>query len=120
MARAYAWLGTSRTDVFAPASSNLLLRVLPALMMHHRRSRLDEGNDFCAVAMDVTDAFLTVEQKIATVVKAWISNEWKYFELLSYYRDSVMARFNGARPSWSTWTRGWVWNHLRHALQCSG
>ena len=62
--REYAWLDKDRTELFAPASSSLLTRLLPSVFMHNRHN-----NHACCV-LDVADAFLTVDQRIPTIVRA--------------------------------------------------
>ncbi|CAE7327697.1 unnamed protein product [Symbiodinium microadriaticum] len=62
--REYAWLDKDRTELFAPASSSLLTRLLPSVFMHNK-----DNNHACCV-LDVADAFLTVDQRIPTIVRA--------------------------------------------------
>ena len=61
--REYAWLDKDRTELFAPASSSLLTRLLPSVFMHNK-----DNNHACCV-LDVADAFLTVDQRIPTIVR---------------------------------------------------
>ena len=51
-------------EVFAPASSNVLVKVLPAILVSHQLG--DEPWE--AMSLDVVDAYLTVPQKVPTVV----------------------------------------------------
>ncbi|CAE7502067.1 RE1, partial [Symbiodinium necroappetens] len=62
--REYAWLDKDRTELFAPASSSLLTRLLPSVFMRNK-----DNNHACCV-LDVADAFLTVDQRIPTIVRA--------------------------------------------------
>ncbi|CAE7543949.1 RE1 [Symbiodinium necroappetens] len=62
--REYAWLDKDRTELFAPASSSLLTRLLPSVFMHNK------GNNHACCVLDVADAFLTVDQRIPTIVRA--------------------------------------------------
>ncbi|CAE7748641.1 unnamed protein product [Symbiodinium sp. KB8] len=62
--REYAWLDKDRTELFAPASSSLLTRLLPSVFMHNK-----DNNHACCI-LDVADAFLTVDQRIPTLVRA--------------------------------------------------
>ena len=62
--REYAWLDKDRTELFAPASSSLLTRLLPSVFMHNK-----DNNHACCV-LDVADACLTVDQRIPTIVRA--------------------------------------------------
>ena len=41
----------------------------------------NEGGKYGVATLDITDAFLTVDQKEDTVVKAWVG-EWRYYKLL--------------------------------------
>ncbi|CAE7529713.1 unnamed protein product [Symbiodinium sp. CCMP2592] len=61
VAREFAWL-CERSDTFAPASSCLLNRHLPILYA------TSTAPDECLVAIDVSDAFLTVDQTVPTEV----------------------------------------------------
>ena len=64
VSREYAWLDKDRTELFAPASSSLVTRLLPSVFMHNK-----DNNHACCV-LDVADAFLTVDQRIPTIVRA--------------------------------------------------
>ena len=61
VAREYAWL-SERSDTFAPASSSMLHRLLPILFATSDRP----GR--CLVAIDISDAFVTVDQVTPTLV----------------------------------------------------
>ena len=63
VAREYAW-ADQRSDLFSPASSSIAARLLPTIFMRNRSS------NFILGAIDVADAFLTVDQKEATLVTA--------------------------------------------------
>ena len=63
VAREYAW-ADQRSDLFSPASSSIASRILPTLFMRKFR----DGHILGAV--DVADAFLTVQQREATLVTA--------------------------------------------------
>ena len=62
VAREYAWLTPDRQDLFSPASSALTTRLLPTLFLRMM------ANDFVLCAIDIGDAYLTVPQKIPTLV----------------------------------------------------
>ena len=62
VAREYAWLTPEREDLISPASSSLTTRLLPIVFLKLRLQ------GFVLAAIDVANAFLTVEQKIPTVV----------------------------------------------------
>ena len=66
VAREYAWLSPERQDLFSPASSSITSRLLPAIFLHWRRQHRDQT--FVMSAIDITDAFLTVDQREPTLV----------------------------------------------------
>ena len=51
-------------EVFAPASPNVLLKVLPAILVDQQQS----PNVWEAISLDVTDGYWTVDQEVPTVV----------------------------------------------------
>ena len=59
--REYNWM-SQRTDTFAPASSALLTRLLPILFVSQQQINK------CIIAIDIGDAFLTVDQVSPTLV----------------------------------------------------
>ena len=61
VAREYSWLA-DRSDLFSPASNSISGRLLQTMFLRQR----DEG--FVLAAVDVADAFLTVEQRERTKV----------------------------------------------------
>ena len=75
VARESRWMSSEPDDaVFAPASSNVLTRVLPA--------QCHQAQPWHALSLDVTDAYLTVEQKVPTIVCAVIAGTHHWFKLL--------------------------------------
>ncbi|CAE7484809.1 unnamed protein product, partial [Symbiodinium pilosum] len=61
VARDFRWMNHMMDDeVFAPASSNVLVKVLPAILVSHQLG--DEPWE--AMSLDVVDAYLTVPQKV--------------------------------------------------------
>ena len=73
VAREFRWLSAMvDNEVFAPASSNALLRVLPAALV----ARQPEG--WTALSLDVADAYLTVPQAVDTIVTIWVRGEQRY------------------------------------------
>ena len=62
VAREFAWLTPERHDLFSPASSTLTVRLLPVLFL----KLVCKGFVLCAI--DIGDAYLTVPQKVPTVV----------------------------------------------------
>ncbi|CAE7362425.1 unnamed protein product [Symbiodinium sp. CCMP2456] len=59
VAREFAWL-SEREDLFSPASSSIAHRVLPMLVL--------QNPDWVLATIDISDAFLTVDQLEATLV----------------------------------------------------
>ena len=53
MARDYAWIDPNRTDVFAPAGGQSLIRIIPALA---------QLNGWSLKVLDVKDAYLMCPQ----------------------------------------------------------
>ncbi|CAE7526382.1 unnamed protein product, partial [Symbiodinium sp. CCMP2456] len=77
VAREFRWLSNMiDSDVFAPASSNALLRVLPAVLVAR------QPQDWIALSLDVADAYLTVCQSVDTVVSIWVQGEQRIYKLL--------------------------------------
>ena len=58
VAREYTWLQPDREALFSPASSNIATRILPLCFL-----ALREHQGTLMLAIDVKDAFLTVEQE---------------------------------------------------------
>ena len=68
VAREYAWLSPERQDLFCPASSNITNRLLPSVFLHWKMKHPEKQCVMCAI--DIGDAFLTVEQKQPTIVSS--------------------------------------------------
>lgn len=62
VAREYAWMTPEREGLFSPASSNLTTRLLPILFL----KLVSQG--FVLSAIDISDAYLTVSQRVPTSV----------------------------------------------------
>ncbi|CAJ1393691.1 unnamed protein product, partial [Effrenium voratum] len=77
VAREFHWDDPHRQQLFAPATSSLVIRLLPALFQHKKA----EGLDWVMIALDISDAYLTVDQQIPTCVNAWIDGEEWTFQL---------------------------------------
>ena len=77
--------------VFAPASSSVLTRVLPALLV----SKCAAGEDWHALSLDITDAYLTVPQQTPTIVSWQVGNQLRWYRLLR----TLPGQRTGAR-SW--------------------
>ena len=65
VAREFAWLTPDREDLFSPASSAVVSRLLPYCYL--KRSAKGEKTQ-AMMSLDVSDAFLTVKQETPTVV----------------------------------------------------
>ena len=59
VAREFAWL-SEREDLFSPASSSIAHRILPMLVL--------QNPDWVLATIDISDAFLTVDQIEPTIV----------------------------------------------------
>lgn len=62
VAREFAWLDPSRESLFSLASSSISHRILPCIFLRNLE------NDWTMGAVDIADAFLTVDQPTPTVV----------------------------------------------------
>ncbi|CAE7239270.1 unnamed protein product [Symbiodinium sp. CCMP2592] len=88
--REYAWMDKDRTELFAPASSSLLTRLLPSAFMRSK------GDGHACCVLDVADAFLTVDQRIPTVVRASLGDQqshvqhFRLLKLLPGQRDGTI------------------------------
>ena len=71
VAREFAWLTPDREDLFSPASSSIITRVLPYAFLKRKSSSMKQQ---MMISMDVADAFLTVRQETPTVVTCISSN----------------------------------------------
>ena len=70
VAREFAWLSPDRQDLFSPAPSNITNRLLQYAFLHRK------GNDSMQVmsALDIGDAFLTVDQVQPTIVSCELAS----------------------------------------------
>ena len=92
VAREFRWMSSELDDaVFAPASSSVLTRVLPALLV----SKCAAGEDWRALSLDITDAYLTVPQQTPTIVSWQVGNQLRWYKLLR----TLPGQRTGAR-SW--------------------
>ena len=92
VAREFRWMSSELDDaVFAPASSSVLTRVLPALLV----SKCAAGEDWHALSLDITDAYLTVPQQTPTIVSWQVGNQLRWYKLLR----TLPGQRTGAR-SW--------------------
>ena len=64
VAREFSWLSPDRQDLFSPASSSITNRLLPYCYLH----RFAHDNSQVLAALDIGDAFLTVDQHQPTIV----------------------------------------------------
>ena len=65
VAREFTWMSPERQDLFSPASSSIITRILPYCFL---KQSTVPGNDVCMASLDITDAFLTVDQEVPTIV----------------------------------------------------
>ena len=73
--REFQWMACERDGgLFAPASSNLVRRILPSIMMHRK--------DYKMMVLDFQDAFLTVNQEKPTIVHAYVRGKRVSYRLL--------------------------------------
>ena len=92
VAREFRWMSSELDDaVFAPASSSVLTRVLPALLV----SKCAAGEDWHALSLDITNAYLTVPQQTPTIVSWQVGNQLRWYRLLR----TLPGQRTGAR-SW--------------------
>ena len=64
MAREFSWLSPDRQDLFSPASSSITNGLLPYCYLH----RFSTDSSQVLAALDIGDAFLTVDQQQPTIV----------------------------------------------------
>ena len=64
VAREFSWLSPDRADLYSPASSNVTTRLVPLMFL------ANADKDWAMMSLDVSDAFLTVNQERPTVVTA--------------------------------------------------
>ena len=64
VAREFSWLSPDRQDLFSPASSSITNRLLPYCYLH----RFSTDSSQVLAALDIGDAFLTVDQQQPTIV----------------------------------------------------
>eukprot|EP00435_Cladocopium_sp_Y103_P056888 s567_g19.t1 len=69
VAREFAWLDAERNDLFSPASSSIVARLLPAMYLE-----MKQNADCVMVSIDVKDAFLTVKQTTPTIVNCVLAD----------------------------------------------
>ena len=75
--REFSWLEPDREQLFSPASNNLLIRILPSLAMTFRHK------GWVSLSLDISDAFLTVSQKIDTCIRVrTASGSSRFFRLI--------------------------------------
>ncbi len=78
VAREFSWLSPDRQDLFTPASSAITNRLLPYCFLH--RGSINGGQ--VMAALDIGDAFLTVDQQQPTIVTCELaSGEVQEFSL---------------------------------------
>ena len=65
VAREFTWMSPERQDLFSSASSSITTRILPYCFL---KQSTVPGSDVCIASLVITDAFLTVDQEIPTIV----------------------------------------------------
>ena len=70
VAREFAWLSPDRQDLFSPASSNITNRLLQYAYLHRKSSDPVQ----VMAALDIGDAFLTVDQVQPTIVSCELAS----------------------------------------------
>ena len=92
VAREYTWLQPDREALFSPASSNIATRILPICFL-----ALREHQETLMLAIDVKDAFLTVEQEQPTRVKCtWdfhLIQPWQSFARTARWQFTLAQGF---------------------------
>ncbi|CAE7493821.1 unnamed protein product [Symbiodinium natans] len=92
VARDFKWMtNMAGSDIFAPASASVLWKLLPAVLVTKQK----QGEPWEALALDITDAYLTVPQRVKTVVSVDVGTERKYYQLL--------RNLPGQRPGAKDW-----------------
>ena len=101
VAREYAFAEGKRDDVFSPASSSHLLRLLPALYLC--KTALDDfpGDDpYVLGSLDIKDAFLQVDQCGTTAIE-----------------NAIRRPHSDEELTWpESWCQGLVWSHQQIPL----
>ena len=86
--REFSWLEPDREQLFSPASNNLLVRILPSLAMTFRHK------GWVSLSLDISDAFLTVSQKIDTCIRVRTasggSRVFRLIKMLPGQRDGTL------------------------------
>ena len=103
MARDYAWINPNRTDAFAPAGGQSLLRLIPCIT---------QFNGWELATLDVKDAYLMFPQKKR--IRVTVGKD--VAETLQIPRDWLLGRVPpGQREGASEWSQ-----HLKGTLQTAG
>ena len=86
VAREFAHLDPHRSGLFSPATSSVMVRVIPALYMSQR------DNGWSLLAMDISDAYLTCSQGQPTVTR--VGDRWfRLWKMLPGQRDGSSTWF---------------------------
>ena len=90
VAREFAWLSPDRQDLFSPASSNITNRLLQYAYLHRKSSDPMQ----VMAALDIGDAFLTVDQIQPTIVSCELASgeteEYALGKVLPGQRDGSL------------------------------
>ena len=94
VAREFSWLSPDRQDLFSPASSAITNRLLPYCFLH--RGSINGGQ--VMAALNIGDAFLTVDQQQPTIVTCELASgemqEFSLGEVLPGQRDGSLLWYN--------------------------
>ena len=97
VAREFSWLSPDRQDLFSPASSSITNRLLPYCYLH----RFSHDNSQVLAALDIGDAFLTVDQQQPTIVTCELASgdveEFALGHLEKCYQAREMDHFSGIK-----------------------
>ena len=101
VAREFAWLNEATENLFSPASSAIAYRIIPTMFLKHQST-------WGLYAIDIKDAFLTVEQRDPTMVYAQDASG----EIIAYSLGRVLP---GQRTGSMLWHES-LTQHLKDAI----
>ena len=101
VAREFAWLNEATENLFSPASSAIAYRIIPTMFLKHQST-------WGLYAIDIKDAFLTVEQRDPTMVYAQDASG----ETIAYSLGRVLP---GQRTGSMLWHES-LTQHLKDAI----
>ena len=89
VARDYARLDPFREGLFSPASSAIVTRLIPALYCNFRESK-----QWILMGLDISDAYLTCDQRHPTVISTWTGGDriaWVLRKCVPGQRDGALV-----------------------------